>query len=50
MIVLLEQPDYSVAEGDGFVEVCAVLQGQLARDLEVELRAEGDTASESTAM
>ena len=26
--------------------MCAVLQGQLARDVDVELRTEGDTASE----
>ena len=26
--------------------MCAVLQGQLARDVNVELRTEGDTASE----
>ena len=37
---------HSVAEADGFVEVCAVLQGQLARDVNIELRTEGDTASE----
>ena len=35
-----------MAEADGFVEVCAVVLGQLARDVEVELRTEGDTASE----
>ena len=35
-----------MAEADGFVEVCAVLLGQLARNVEVELRTEGDTASE----
>ena len=35
-----------MTEADGFVEVCVVLQGQLARDVEVELRTEGDTASE----
>ena len=50
VIILLEQSDHSVAEVDVFAEVCAVLQGQLARDLEVELRTEGDTASESTAI
>ena len=44
--ISLEQSVYSVAEADGFVEVCAVLQGQLARDVNVELRTEGDTASE----
>ena len=48
MTISLEQSVYFVAEADGFVEVCAVLQGQLARDVEVELRTEteGDTASE----
>ena len=46
MSITLEQSSYSVAEADGFVEVCAVLLGQLARDVEVELRTEGDTASE----
>ena len=46
MTISLEQSVYSVAEADGFVEVCAVLQGQLARDVNVELRTEGDTASE----
>ena len=35
-----------MAEADGFVEVCVVLLGQLARDVQVELRTEGDTASE----
>ena len=44
--ISLEQSVYSVAEADGSVEVCAVLQGQLARDVNVELRTEGDTASE----
>ena len=44
--ISLEQSSYSVAEDDGFVEVCAVLIGQLARDVEVELRPVGDTACE----
>ena len=43
--ISMEQSAYSVTEADGFVEVCAALQGQLARDVEVELRTEGDTAS-----
>ena len=44
--ISLEQSVYSVAEADGFVEVCVVLQGQLARNVNVELRTMGDTASE----
>ena len=39
-----------MAEADGFVEVCAVLQGQLARDVNGGLRTEGDTASEFITM
>ena len=48
MAISLEQSVYYVAEADAFVMVCAVLQGQLARDAEVELRTEteGDTSSE----
>ena len=44
--ISLGQSVYAVTESFGFVEVCVDLQGQLARDVEVELRTEGDTASE----
>ena len=44
--IALGQSSYSVAEAAGFVEVCAVLLGQAAPIVEVELRTEGDTASE----
>ena len=44
--ISMEQSVYSVTEADGIVEVCADFQGQLARDVEIELRTEGDTASE----
>ena len=44
--ISMEQSVYSLTEADGFVEVCADLQGQLARDVEIELKTKENTASE----
>ena len=45
--ISLEQSVYSVAEADGVVEVCAVLQGQLTRFVSVQLSSMDGTAGES---
>ena len=45
MDVNFSEPVYTVGEGDGQVEVCAVLTGQTARDITVTITTESDTAS-----
>ena len=44
MTVSLEQNVYSVAEVDGFVEVCAVLEGQLTGFVSLQLSTMDGTA------
>ena len=44
--ISLEQSVYFVAETDGFVEVCAVLQGQLTGFVSIQLSTMDGTAGE----
>ncbi len=43
--VRLEQLEYSVSEDDGFVEGCVVLDGEIERNVQVELSTEDVTAT-----
>ena len=45
MTVNFSEPVYTVGEGDGQVEVCAVLTGQTARNITVTITTQSDTAS-----
>ena len=46
VVIGLENPEYSVDEGDGSVEVCAqILMGSLGRDVNVVFSTQPGTAS-----
>ena len=42
---MLQEPDYTVSEGNGSVTVCAIIIGDADRSVEVTLLTESITAS-----
>lgn len=43
--LFLEEDSYTVSEAEGFIEICAVLEGMIARSIMVNITTMDDTAS-----